>query len=48
VYSDQVNLTGGAHFEFKKRYLLGIAVGVPVTSPRGWDVEAIANFNLRF
>jgi len=48
VYRDIVNLTAGAHLEFKRRYLLGIALATPVTNPRPFDFEVIANFNYRF
>lgn len=48
VYRDIVDLTFGSHFEFKKRYILGVAAVTPVTNPRGFDFEVIANLNFRF
>lgn len=46
--NDLVDLTFGTHFEFYKRVSLGIGVVTPVTAPRLFQVEAIANFNWRF
>ena len=47
-YRDSVDLTAGVHVELKRQALLGIAVATPVTGPRLFDVEVIANFNYRF
>jgi hypothetical protein len=44
---DQVNLTGGVHF-FWRRVTVSGAVAVPVVGPRPWNVEAIANVNFWF
>jgi len=47
-FRNSVDLTAGFHFVFRDRLSVGLAVGVPVTSPRLFDVEAIANLNYRF
>ena len=47
-FRDSVDLTFGTHFEIFKRASLGIAVATPVTAPRLFQVEALANFNIRF
>jgi hypothetical protein len=44
---DEVNLTGGLHFWWRRLVVSG-AVGVPVVGPRPWNVEAIANAGIRF
>jgi hypothetical protein len=46
-YQDTVNLTGGAHFLFN-RADLGVAVGVPVTGVRPYDLEVNVLLNIRF
>jgi hypothetical protein len=43
-----VDLVGGVHFVLRDRVSIGLAVGAPVTSPKLFDVEAIANINFRF
>jgi hypothetical protein len=46
-FPDIVNLTSGLHVRWT-RFSLNGAVSVPVTNPRPWNVEAIANVNFRF
>ena len=46
--ADLVDLTFGTHFELYRRAALGIGVVTPITAPRLFEVEAIANFNIRF
>jgi hypothetical protein len=46
--SDIVDFTLGGTIEFSNRSTLGLGVCVPVTGPKPWDVEAIAQFNYRF
>jgi hypothetical protein len=46
-FQDQVNITGGAHFRWRRVVFSG-AVCVPVVGPRPWDIEAIANLNILF
>jgi hypothetical protein len=46
--ADVVDLTTGVTFEFNRRSTLAIAVAVPVTGPKPFDLEALAQFNLRF
>jgi len=44
---DQVNLTGGVHFNWN-RFTFSGAACVPVVGPRPWNIEALANLNYRF
>ena len=46
--SDQVVFTGGTHIFLTDRALFTFAVGLPVTGPQPYDVEAAALFNYRF
>jgi hypothetical protein len=46
--SDLVVLTEGLHFGFRRNSTLTIGAATPVTGPRLFDVEAIAQFNWRF
>jgi hypothetical protein len=46
-FPDTVDVTAGSYFVFR-RAVLGLAVGFPVTGPKPFDVEAIANLNFRF
>jgi hypothetical protein len=46
-FTDTVDLTAGSYFVFR-RATLGMAVGVPLTGPKPFDVEAIANLNIRY
>jgi len=45
---DWIVLTAGSHFTFNQRATVTLAVGTPITGPRLYDVEAIAQFNFRF
>ncbi|MFL6531187.1 MAG: hypothetical protein ACJ8KX_12010 [Chthoniobacterales bacterium] len=47
-FRDTLDLTGGVHFEFNDHVSLGIGLGTPLTSPRLFDYEVIANLNVRF
>jgi hypothetical protein len=46
-FPDTVDITAGSFFIFR-RAVLGLAVGVPLTGPKPFDVEGVANFNIRF
>ena len=43
-----VDLTGGIRLQMFGQATLGIAVGVPVSGPKPFDIEGIAQLNLRF
>jgi hypothetical protein len=43
-----IDLTFGATFEFASRATLGAGLVVPVTGPKPFDVEALAQLNYRF
>ena len=43
-----VDFTMGGTFEFASRATLGLGLVVPVTGPKPFDVEALAQFNYRF
>src|SRR5262249_3023933 len=43
-----VDFTLGTTFEFASRATLGLGLVVPVTGPRPFDVEALAQLNYRF
>jgi hypothetical protein len=45
---DIVDLTLGVTFEVDRRSTLALAAVVPVTGPKPFDIEAIAQFNWRF
>ena len=45
---DQVDLTFGTNFQIRKRGLLALAIVEPITGPRPFNLEAIAQFNYRF
>jgi hypothetical protein len=47
-FRDSVDLLAGVHFVFRDRLSVGLAVATPVTTPRLFDVEALANINYRF
>jgi hypothetical protein len=42
------DVTAGVHIEIYHNALLGFAIGTPLTGPKPYDAEGIANFNLRF
>jgi hypothetical protein len=46
-FPDTFNVTGGCYFQFHKA-MLGIAVGTPLSGPKPYDLEVLANFNMRF
>jgi hypothetical protein len=46
--TDYFEMTGGVYFVLHGNSALGIAVGVPLTGPKPYDVEAIVSFNCRF
>ena len=48
TFDTTVNVTGGVHVVFLDRFMFGAAVGAPLTGPRPFDLEVIANFNMRF
>jgi hypothetical protein len=45
---DWVVLTAGTTFEFNRRATLAVGLATPVTGPRPYDIEVLAQFNLRF
>jgi hypothetical protein len=45
---DLVDLTGGVQFEFLDRSSLGIAFAMPVTGPRMFDFQILAQFRCRY
>ena len=45
---DSINLTTGTSIFLGERVSLGVAFGVPVTGPKVFDYEALANLNVRF
>lgn len=45
---DIVAFTGGMHIGLGSRSMLTVGVTAPVTGPRPWNVEAVAQFNFRF
>ncbi len=46
-YADSVDFTGGCHFIFR-RATAGIAFGTPLTGPKPYEFEVLANVNFRF
>ena len=46
--SDYLTLTAGANLVFGRASTLGVALGVPVTGPRPYNLEGIATLNIRF
>lgn len=47
-YQDLVDLTLGVSFILNQRSSVGVAAATPVTGPRLFDIEGLANFNWRF
>ncbi len=47
-FPDVVDITSGAHFLFHRHCSVGMAVGVPVTGPKPYNVEALGNLNIAF
>jgi hypothetical protein len=46
-FPDTVDVTAGCHFQFHQA-TLGVAVGAPMTGPKPYDIEVLANFNWNF
>jgi hypothetical protein len=47
-YRDLLDLTVGAHVEFQKRWLFGVAFVKPLINEDAFEFEIIANLNFRF
>ena len=47
-FRDSVDLTAGFHFYFSERVSLSLGAGTPVTSPRLFDLEALARLDFHF
>jgi hypothetical protein len=45
---DTVDLTGGVHLEYQDHSSFGVAFAVPVTGPRMFDFEILAQFRWRY
>jgi hypothetical protein len=45
---DIVTITGGLHIGMGRGCVLTLGAVTPVTGPRVYDIEAIAQFNVRF
>ena len=45
---DLVDITGGIHFEYNDKSSMGVAFAVPVTGPRMFDFEILAQFRWRY
>jgi hypothetical protein len=45
---DMVDLTGGVHFEYRDRTRLGIGFAVPLTGPRMFEFEILAQCSCRY
>lgn len=45
---DWVTLTAGTTFELNRRATFAVALATPITGPRPYDLEVLAQFNLRF
>jgi hypothetical protein len=45
---DMVDLTSGIHLEYRDRSSMGVAFAVPVTGPRMFDFEILAQFRWRY
>ena len=41
-------MTFGSHFIVRQRGIVTLGVATPLTGPQPFDVEAIAQFNLRY
>jgi hypothetical protein len=46
--ADWVDLTSGVTFEFRRRATLAVALVTPVTGPKPFDFEVLAQLNVRF
>jgi hypothetical protein len=47
-FPDSLFLTAGSHFQLVNQAWLTLAAAIPVTGPQLYDVEFVAQFNLRF
>ncbi len=47
-FVNSVDLTVGSHFRIGERLSIGAAVGIPVSGPRLFEIEGLANINFRF
>jgi hypothetical protein len=45
---DWIDITGGMNFVFSRRTTLALGVCTPVTGPKPWDIEAIAQLDFRY
>ena len=45
---DSFVMTAGSHFIVRQRGIVTLGVAAPLTGPKPFDVEAIAQFNLRY
>jgi hypothetical protein len=45
---DLIDLTGGIHFEYSDRSSMGVAFAMPVTGPRPFEFEILAQFRWRY
>jgi hypothetical protein len=46
--ADVVDLTAGANLEFRKQARLALALAVPVTGPKPYNLEVLAQFRRNF
>jgi hypothetical protein len=46
--ADMINLTAGFHFECNDKSSMGVAFAVPLTGPRPFDFEILAQFRVRY
>lgn len=46
--SDSVDFTGGVHVDFACGARLTVGMVLPVTGPKPFDFETVAQFNFRF
>lgn len=47
-FRDSLNVTAGFHFYFNEHVSLSLGAGTPVTSPRLFDLEALARLDFHF
>ena len=47
-FRDSLDLTAGIHFYFSERVSFSLGAGTPVTSPRLFDIEALARLDFHF
>jgi hypothetical protein len=46
-FPDALDVTAGCHFMFR-RAVVGVALGTPLTGPKPYEFEVLANVNFRF